>query len=95
MGILWNGKEHPHGAEPEVSKAATPGVGAWKVAEASSELDGQSCVRHNVCYRPILLKNSVPADGRRNLAPMGREARFDVEDHKEILITHPSVLSRF
>jgi len=26
---------------------------------------------------------------------MGREARFDVEDHKEILITHPSVLSRF
>ena len=57
-------------------------------------LGGEFCLL-NVAKWPILLKNSVPADGRKNLALIGREARSDVEDHKEILITHPSVLSRF
>ena len=42
--------------------------------------------------RPILLKKSISADGPKILALIRREARVDVEDHKEPLTSRPSVL---
>ena len=38
---------------------------------------------------PILLKNSISADGPKILALTQREARVDVGDHKQSLISHP------
>src|SRR5690242_2756498 len=41
---------------------------------------------------PAHLKNSVSADGPKILALIRRDARVDVEDRKQVLISRPSVL---
>ena len=49
-------------------------------------------VMANDCSWPILLKNSASADGRKILALIRPDARVDVEDRKELLISRPSSL---
>jgi len=61
------------------------GATQWDVIALRMPALGAGLVVTGVGRWPILLKNPVSADGRKNLALIGREARFDVEEYKELL----------
>ena len=44
----------------------------------------------DLASRPILLKKSISAGDQKILARIQREARVDVGDHKQSLVSHPN-----